>query len=169
MLADFGFARVATVTAMASTEGQGTLHFMAHELLLPNMFGLDKGLPSKEADIYAVGMTVYQVLTGRWPFFPKREIEIIHAVISGERPSKPENAGKIGITEAMWDLLEECWRRDRMARPDISRILRVFCDITGERNTIDSALGTTPLQLDVPGRRDSVDSQNCSLTTGSCE
>lgn len=170
MLADLGFTRVTTISIMMSSEGgDGTAHFMAPELHLPSMFGLDKGVPSKEADIYALGMTVYHVLTGRWPFFPKRETEIIHAVISGERPSKPENARAIGITELMWELLEECWKRDRMARPDVSRILRVFCEATGERNTIDSAIGTAPLQLEVPGKRDSVDSQIFSLATRSCE
>ena len=142
------------------------MYFMAPELRLPRMFDLDKGVPSKEADAYAIGMTVYHVLTGRCPFFPMRETEILHAVISGLRPSKPENARAIGMTELMWELLEECWRRDRMARPDISRILRVFCDITGERGIIDPTIVAVPLQLDVPGKRDSVYSQTFSLATG---
>ena len=170
MLADFGFTRVATISVIVeSSEGQGTLHFMAPELLVPSLFNLEKGVPSKEADIYALGMTVYQVLTGRWPFFPKRETEITHAIVSGERPSKPENANEIGLTEVVWDLLEECWREDRTTRPDISKLLRIFCDITGERKTIDSTIGMAPPQLDVAGKRDSVDSQSLSLATRSCE
>ena len=166
---DFGFIRVTTVSVMASSEGNGTAHFMAPELLLPNMFGLEKGVPSKAADIYALGMTVYQVFTGRWPFFPARETEVILTVIKGDLPPKPENAGEIGMTEVVWDLLKECWGRDRTTRPDITTVLGVFCDITGERGTVDSTIGMAALQLDVAGKRDSVDSQTFSLTTRSCE
>ena len=154
---------------MASSEGQGTVHFMAPELLLPHLFGLEKSVPSKKADIYALGMTVYQVLTGRWPFFPKRETEVIHTVVSGERPPKPDNAGEIGMTDVVWDLLGECWRGDRTMRPDVSKVLGVFCQVTGERSTVDSTIGMTAPQLDVAGNRNSFDSQNTSLMTGSCE
>ena len=65
--------RVATLTVRISGGELGTVSFMAPELLYSAKFGLEKGLPSKEADIYALGMTVYQVLTGKWPFYPKRE------------------------------------------------------------------------------------------------
>ena len=44
-----------------SVVGGGTTPFMAPELLVPSRFGLDKCLPSKEADIYAMAMVVYQV------------------------------------------------------------------------------------------------------------
>ena len=128
--------------------------FEAPELLLPDKFGLEKGVPSKEADIYALGMTVYQVLTGTWPFYPKREVEVMHAVISGERPPKPENAEEIGMTEVLWDLLEECWREDRTKRPNISEILGRFCEITGERKSTDSTVEVAG--LDTTGNRNSV-------------
>jgi len=46
-----------------SHAGGGTTPFMAPELLVPSKFKLDKCTPSKEADMYAVGMVVYQVRT----------------------------------------------------------------------------------------------------------
>ena len=58
---------------------------MAPELLFPGKFALDKEVPSEEADIYALCMTVYQVLTGTRPFYPMEEGDIILVVISGER------------------------------------------------------------------------------------
>jgi len=69
---------------------------MAPELLLPTKFGLEKGVPSKEADVYAFGMTIYQVLSGKRPFLPRKKARIICAVIFGERPAKPENAEELG-------------------------------------------------------------------------
>ena len=138
---------------------------MAPELILSAKFGLDKGLPSKEADIYALGMTVYQVLTDKWPFFPRRDAEIFHAVISGERPPKPENAESIGITEAVWDLVRECWREDRKTRPIIADILGRFCHITGVRRSTDSVIEVpvSGLRLDTDFYRDSIRSESTAI------
>ena len=169
MLADFGFMRVATATVKASSQEQGTIAFMAPEILLPGRFNLTKGVPSPEADIYALGMTVYHVLTGNWPFFPRREGEIVHAVVRGERPAKPENAGEIGMTEVLWDLLSACWRENRTARPAITEVLNKFCEITGEGKTTDFTFwGFSDLRVNT-GNRSSVVSQSSSLTAVSCE
>ena len=110
--------------------------FMAPELLLPTKFGLER-VRSKEADMYALGMTIYQVLTSRQPFLQRRKARIIHAVISGERPAKPENAEEIGMTKVVWDLLEECWKEDRTMRPNASDVLGRLRD---GRTTADSTI-----------------------------
>lgn len=43
--------------------GCGTIPFMAPECIFPSRFGLEKSAPTTEADIYAIGMVIYQVLT----------------------------------------------------------------------------------------------------------
>ena len=138
MLADFGFTRI-TNSVRLTTEGTGTVYFMAPELLHPTRFGLEKEVPSKEADVYALGMTIYQVSTGKLPFHSKREFEVMHAVVDGERPPKPENAEDIGMTEVIWELMGECWKENRAERPVIPEILRKFCEITGEKKEIDGS------------------------------
>jgi len=50
-----------------SPAGGETASFMAPELLVPSIFGLEKSTPTKEADIYAVAMVIYQVRTARSP------------------------------------------------------------------------------------------------------
>ena len=45
-----------------------------------------------------MGVTVYQVLTGKWSFFPRRKAEVMHAMISGERPPKPDDAESVRMT-----------------------------------------------------------------------
>ena len=142
MLADFGFIQVTTLSVKMMSKELGTMSFMAPELLYSTRFGLDKGVPSKEADVYALGMTVYQVLTGNRPFYPKREVEVIHVVISGGRPPKPDNAEKVGMTEVVWELLEECWKEDRTKRPLISEILERFFKLTEDGQTTDTMIAT---------------------------
>lgn len=148
MLTNSCFTRVTVVSMGLSSEEQGTPSFMAPELLLPAKFGLEKGVPSKEADVYALSMTTYQILTGKRPFLPRRKARIICAAISGERPVKPEDAEEIGMTVALWDLLEECWREDRTMRPNILDTQRRFYDIVGERKT--GEWGGSPLGLSNP-------------------
>ena len=167
MLADFGFTRI-TNSVRLTTEGTGTVYFMAPELLHPAKFGLDKGVPSKEGDVYALGMTVYQVLTGQIPFHPKREDEVIFAVLDGKRPPKPENV-ETGMTEAIWELMTECWKENRAERPIMQEILRKFCEITGEKKTIDAVAEFAMPRVDIPGNRSSMVSESFSLMTSPCE
>lgn len=64
MLADLGFTRLTTTLAKKIGEEHGTVSSTAPELLLPVKLCLQEAVPSKDADVYALGMTVYQVLTG---------------------------------------------------------------------------------------------------------
>ena len=154
MLTDFCFAHIVAASTGVPNEEHLTPSFMAPELLLPTKFGLEKGTPSKEADIYALGMTIYQVLTGKQPFLQRRKARIVRAVILGERPAKPENAEEIGMTEYVWDLLEECWREDRTTRPNASDTLKRLWDIISERKSTDFTNEVEKPRPNVPGDRD---------------
>jgi len=104
------------------------LSHMAPELLYPEKFGLRSCKVSKQADIYAFGMVIYEVLTGRPPFGAekRRHPEIILRVLDGKRPRKPENAGDIGFGGGTWELVQRCWRRDRGGRPTVEKISKHF-------------------------------------------
>ncbi|KAF9641818.1 kinase-like protein, partial [Thelephora ganbajun] len=71
-ISDFGFSTLTPtmsfVMPASMDECKGTWSHMAPELLHPEKFGLRDGRVSKQADIYAFGMVVYEVLTGRFPF-----------------------------------------------------------------------------------------------------
>jgi serine/threonine protein kinase len=65
-LADFGLTTIALDTIpgyfTTMTNSVGTLPWMAPELLDPEKYGLDKSVPSRESDIYALGIVVYEVM-----------------------------------------------------------------------------------------------------------
>ena len=74
-LVDFGLAAVidesTSMTTSAVAAINGAARWMAPELLFPGMFGftgvLKKQLPSKDTDIYAIGMTILEVGAHPYP------------------------------------------------------------------------------------------------------
>ena len=106
-----------------SEVGGGTTPFMAPELLVPSRFGLDKCMPTREADVYAMGMVIYQVLTGATPFGKQTGPEVVIKVLGGVRPPKPTNALDIGLSDKLWKLLEGCWETEHEDRPPVRDVL----------------------------------------------
>lgn len=47
----------------------------------------------------------------------------VHAILEGNRPSKPETAKQLGFSDELWTTVELCWREDRDARPNVEDIL----------------------------------------------
>ena len=97
----------------------GTTPYMAPELMHPVKFGLNQSRLSREGDIYAIGMVVYEIVTGVRPFGLENfgGPEMVCVVLDGMRPAKPENAEAIGFGGGVWDLVERCWNEDRTQRP----------------------------------------------------
>jgi hypothetical protein len=51
---------VQQMSCSAQLEG-GTTTFMSPELLMPSKFGMKDSVPTPEADIYALGLVIFQV------------------------------------------------------------------------------------------------------------
>ncbi|KZT00195.1 kinase-like protein [Laetiporus sulphureus 93-53] len=127
-IADFGLST--TIETMTRSCGSGTIRWMAPELLDPESFGLEHALPSKEADIYAFAMVMWEVFTEEIPFYESpNDANVISRVFRGERPKRP-----VGITgsrgpfkDSIWILMEECWKQERDARPPVGVVLDRLC------------------------------------------
>ena len=95
---------------------------MSPELLDPDEFGLKEGRPTKESDCYALGMVVYEVLSGQTPFAPCKGPAMIRKILAGERPRRPQGSeGKL-FTDNIWRVLGFCWKprpRDRISAEDV--------------------------------------------------
>jgi len=110
----------------------GTFCWMSPELLDPECFG-SSGRPTRESDCYALGMMIYevswihswrwslihpfQVLTGLQPFRRPHGYTPVPAVLRGERPEKPLDAGSLGFSHELWGLVQLCWSTSSSARP----------------------------------------------------
>ena len=97
---------------------------MSPELLDPEGFDLKDGRPTEISDCYALGMVIYEVLSGRLPFFSCRGYVIFAKILNDERPARPRGPEGRSFTNGVWDVLERCWSRSRGDRPEIEDVLR---------------------------------------------
>ena len=121
-LADFGLTSVIPddkTFSTASGGGAGTLRWMSPELLDPDRFGL-RGDATKGSDCYALGMTIYEVLSGHVPFFRFKNLVVIRKIIEGECPERPPG---VWFTDGVWEILERCWKRETCERINAESVL----------------------------------------------
>lgn len=60
-------------------------------------------------------------MTSKVPFYDYHPPSVMMSVVRGKRPTKPESAHlafvNLGLTEALWELMELCWRDNPNQRP----------------------------------------------------
>lgn len=113
-LTDFGLLEMISEESSCGSGGAASIRWMSPELLVPGQFGLEESHPTKESDCYALGMVIYEVLSGETPFAQYVGPVVLIRVLKGERPRRPP--GKL-ITDGIWKMLNLCWKaqpRDRI-------------------------------------------------------
>jgi len=123
-LADFGLLTVIsdpTIGLSSSSFSQGgTVRWMSPELLDPQRFGFDEKIcPTESSDCYALGMVIYETITGRSPFHRYQSLIVPLKVLGGERPPREAR-----FTDSLWRMLELCWESQPTARPSVEEVLR---------------------------------------------
>ena len=127
-LAGFDLVTVASEQSIvaSSPRADGAVPWMSPELLHPGKFGLENSHPTVQSDLYALGMVVYEVLSGQAPFAGHRDPEIVLMVLSGKRPERPRgDAGEL-FTDEIWGVLELCWKHLPSDRPTAKHVLMVL-------------------------------------------
>ncbi|KLO16202.1 kinase-like protein, partial [Schizopora paradoxa] len=86
ILVDFGLSRLSeySIQINYSNHSSGSFRWAAKELLG------DGACHTKETDVWAYGMVIYEVLTHKVPYFQKRiDIQVLASLIAGEIPIWP--------------------------------------------------------------------------------
>ncbi|KAG9082691.1 hypothetical protein FS749_006646 [Ceratobasidium sp. UAMH 11750] len=133
MITDFGNAvlQQGTLQFTETVKQNGfTLRWTAPEILD------EKEKQSKKADVYALGMTILEVITGKVPYFYINGIiAVMRAIaIRNEIPERPED--KIPSDsqhgDILWSLLQSCWDFQPKKRPGAAEVAEIMKGITRE-------------------------------------
>ena len=130
-LIDFGLVRITsdTVSTVSSSTFRGTYRWMSPELIDPKIFDFGDGRPTKPSDCYALGMVIYEVLSGQTPFHDCSGLVAVFRVIKGARPERPQGAKGTWFTDDIWTTLEHCWKPnpgDRPSAEDVHHCLQAL-------------------------------------------
>ncbi|KAG6823498.1 hypothetical protein H0H92_010017, partial [Tricholoma furcatifolium] len=130
-LADFGISGIAdskipawTSQSSGASKG-GTVAWQAPELFDPD--NDENAKNTKESDVYAWGCVAYEIFTGDIPFAGVKDFRVISIVQSGKCPTRPSSDSKAwtdwGLTDDIWLLMEETWKRLPGNRPPCTKIV----------------------------------------------
>ncbi|KXS15176.1 kinase-like protein [Gonapodya prolifera JEL478] len=124
LVCDFGYAKLESAAAPKGTdpsERVGTPRWMPPERLLEHK-------SSKEGDVYAMGMTAYEIWTLERPFGDVPDARLWTRIIDGDlRPCL--NSMVVEMPERLKELLEECWAPEPEDRPSFKVIEAVLQEI----------------------------------------
>ena len=123
LLADFGLLTIIAdptnlLTSTTHTQG-GSARWMSPELIDPHQFGLERSRPTESSDCYALGMVIYETISGNLPFHRDVDLTVFMNVMRGKRPSRGARFRK-----DLWSMLEQCWEFHPSSRPSIGEVLQ---------------------------------------------
>jgi hypothetical protein len=145
MLADFGLARGAGQPTHLTTIGLaiGTPGYMAPEQVM----GHDV---DKRADIYAMGVLTFEMLTGRLPFIGSNRMEVAYSTVNAPIPSAVKlNAA---LPDELDQLLAKVLAKDPAQRPQTVRELLSQMARLPQRRAASVAVAAQAPVAAAPGR-----------------
>ena len=116
-LTDFGIARVLTMPSITTPNAVvGTPHYMSPE-------AFHGSVASPAADIYALGIVLYEMVTGRPPYSGDSVHELMQRHLAGG-PERPD-----GIPDQLWDVIESCLEQKPRLRPSAEELVGELSDV----------------------------------------
>jgi serine/threonine protein kinase len=123
---DLGSARVEEVPVTEAIT-YGSLRWLAPELVAESCL-----VPTMRAtDVWSFGMLALEIFTDNVPFSHiSNEAYIPLVVRDGPLPTRPEQSATLrGLSDALWDLMNQCWQRDPNSRPSMPTIRETIQNI----------------------------------------
>ncbi|EMD33057.1 hypothetical protein CERSUDRAFT_118131 [Gelatoporia subvermispora B] len=141
-ISDFGLAALAYSSKLVTVSVQaGSTRWMAPELLDPEQFGLVRAELSTQSDVFALGMILWELFTGRIPYYHlQKDAQVMSNILRAIRPKRPAQAGPLGLDDDIWALTEACWADNLQERPPMTAVIVRLKDALarfGDAETLD--------------------------------
>jgi len=122
-LSDFGLLAIISdhgyLLSSSSYVQGGTVRWMSPERIAPERFGFKNAHPTIPSDCYALGMVIYETISGRPPFHRDTDLAVFMKILEGKRSPRG-----MRFTDNLWEMLERCWESQPNARPRIEDVLQ---------------------------------------------
>ncbi|KAJ3561361.1 hypothetical protein NP233_g10243 [Leucocoprinus birnbaumii] len=146
-IADFGLAKILYTPGYTTPNSCGSSRWMPPEILRGDE------LPTTYSDIWALGMTILEVYTGKLPFDDVHtEGVAIWKICSGKLPNRPPE-----ISLTMWALIWRCWEVETRKRPSAPAIGSALGALVSQNLTPEYVLkiidSPTPPDLPILGNQ----------------
>lgn len=143
---DFGVARVGNSDMTGTGIVMGTVSYMAPEYIRT-------GKPDSRSDLFAVGVMLYEGLSGRKPFSGDTTPTILYKIVN--EPPEPIDLAQLGgISPATKAVLEQALQKDPDLRfqhaDELARTLRAAKDPTWSGQAEDGTVRVTPRSVGEP-------------------
>ncbi len=148
-LLDFGVAKMDASQATAHGAIVGTVRYMAPEQLA------DSSQVSPATDIHALGLVLFECLSGRPAYLGQTVQELMYGVMNSEPPSlaalRPE------LPQSLVSVVTRCLAKSPSARPQSAEALRrLLSDFVGAAPSVEATLveaqPPTTMTVSKPGR-----------------
>lgn len=113
-IGDFGLARAATANTATGAQLLGTIAYLSPELVT-------RGVADTRSDIYAVGIMMYEMLTGEQPFTGDQPMQIAYRHANEDVPAPSLRNPR--VPQELDELVQWATAKDPDQRPDDARVL----------------------------------------------
>jgi serine/threonine protein kinase len=103
----------------------GPRRWMSPELLDPKYVGLEYSRRTRSSDCYALGMVIYETISGHFPFHGDAHLTVLLKVLKGERPHREP-----GFADPLWEMMKLCWTPAPGDRPRVGDVLECLEDVS---------------------------------------
>ena len=107
-ITDFGLAKILQVDQVTKTQTAGSVAYMP-----PEQF--EGKVVDERADLYALGATLYYLLSGKTPYPGAHDFNVMYNILSRDPIPLPEVAP--GVSEECWSLIRRLIEKDPDRRP----------------------------------------------------
>ncbi|KAG8690387.1 hypothetical protein FRC11_011965 [Ceratobasidium sp. 423] len=132
-LTDFGNTVLKQYTLQFT--GTNNAHNLSMRWAAPELISPEDGRVSMPADIYALGMTILEIITGKQPYdHITRELAVFGEILKGKTPPRPVHYIPTDSRDGndVWNLLLACWKFDPKERPTASDVEKTLSGFTME-------------------------------------